>query len=78
MQTYGAQLQLPLPRRMKGRPPVYPWASMAVGESFFVPLTEANLRNQIGKANQTHHPRHFVLRKRKERGREGYRVWRDR
>jgi hypothetical protein len=44
-----------------GRPPKYPWRTIAVGESFFAPgQTSTVLQNT---ARRYHHPRRYTCRK---------------
>lgn len=51
----------PLPKNKGGRPPKYPWRTVQVGESFFVPnRTSQSLHRDISRLFK---PRRFKCRK---------------
>ena len=61
--------------RGPGREAIYPWRSMKVGDSFFVPIGETykGIRGAASSATQRLAPKRFSARKVEG----GIRVWRD-
>jgi len=56
----------------RGRPPKYPWRTIAIGESFFAPaITSNQLQNT---ARKYHQPKRFKCRKVMIKGVTGTRV----
>jgi hypothetical protein len=62
-------------RRRTGRPPLYPWRTMQVGQSFNFPphIGRDSARVRASQANKVLAPKKFVVRK---YGDEGYCCWR--
>ena len=57
----------------------YPWRTMAVGDSFFVPATNSNSLTSVSRANKTYAPKRFLSRRLESDevyGAPGWRVWR--
>jgi len=83
---FTVQVNVPLPARTgpKGlvRGSKYPFATMEIGASFFVPSTEdkpvkaATLRSAVGAYMKNDKSRRFAVRQVNEDGVDGVRVWR--
>ena len=57
-----------------GRPPKYPWRTMAIGESF---ISFSSHQNSLCQAARLYHaPRKFKTKKVLLKGVQGVRVWR--
>lgn len=69
---------VPIPsRRNIGRPSIYPWASMQVGDSFFAPIGKGKAGVAKGSYNaQKLHGIKLTTRSVTENGRAGVRIWR--
>ncbi len=59
--------------RPPGRPPLYPWRTMEIGDSFFVPNKTPRTMH---KSTRGYRPMKFRCRSVVCRGVEGTRVWR--
>lgn len=54
---------IPMPDAQPGRPPKYPWTTMAVGESFVLPAPNiASARAHCNGANTRYEGRKFLCR----------------
>ena len=56
-----------------GRPPIYPWQEMEVGDSFLVSSDSRRIRNIASVTNRRHPLKRFAVRKQPD---GMYRVWR--
>lgn len=65
---------VPMPADTRGVPMKYPWKSMQVGDSFFVPTNKKTFTAHA-YATRTLGYR-FVTKQTVESGRKGFRVWR--
>jgi hypothetical protein len=66
---------IPVPPR-RGRPPKYDFGALAVGESFFAPVSSANLNGCARRARASLPGRSFTVRAVTENGTRGARCWR--
>lgn len=66
-------------RHLKPREPKYPWASMRVGDSFFVPLPVGrSFTAHNGQMKRKPDNGRYEVRRVTENGNAGVRVWRTR
>jgi len=73
MSEYKIEKDVPLPEAYQGgRKTIYPYASMEVGDSFFVPNTT---QRQISGSVQTYQKLHGVKFATRKDG-DGVRIWR--
>jgi len=82
---YHIQKEIPIPDRKRGGRPKYPWQSMDLGDSFFVPCRgkppdtqRALIRRLLSSANvqRIHYGTRFTARSVTENDVVGVRVWR--
>lgn len=66
---------IPIPKRVHGRPSRFPFAEMGVGDSFFVSVAYEDIRNTVRHWSKAHKVK-FVCRAVVEEGMTGTRVWR--
>jgi len=74
-------IEIPAPKRGRGRPPKYPWAEMEIGDSFFVEAQEGrsieNQQRSLSASGRSYGVRKHVGMKFRTRTVEGgVRVWR--
>jgi hypothetical protein len=71
--AYKIETGIPMPHRNAGpgATPKYPWASMEIGQSFFVSNPPKYFQSMVGHAGRLH-KRKFTYRKMED----GVRVWR--
>lgn len=62
-------ITLPKPFR-PGKPPIYPWEDMEIGDSFVAP---SKVKSSVVAANRRHSPMKFTCR---DMGDGKFRVWR--
>lgn len=60
-----------VPPKCAGRPCIYPWEKMKVGDSFFIKMEQKSISGAATGYGSRHHMR-FVTRKEKS----GTRIWR--
>jgi hypothetical protein len=77
--TYAIQSGIPLPAAGVGKRSRFPFRSMAVGDSFFVPAVDAppkTVRQAVRTQHQLHGGARYTSRECTELGVHGIRVWR--
>jgi len=73
--SYEIENNVPMPDRRNGKPPKYPLSQLEVGQSFWVPLTDAtpeSIRTAAANASRRYQGRKFATRTEGN----GVRVWR--
>jgi hypothetical protein len=72
--TIDRNVEIPVPAKNSGRPPIYPWRKLAIGDSFFAP---GKTHQTLGATAGTRGPGIKVTtRAVTENGVSGVRVWR--
>ena len=74
---YLIEKNVPMPERRLGRPPIYPFSTMEVGESVFIADPKANgaKSSACGTGNKRKGKR-FSSRRLTENDQRGVRIWR--
>lgn len=69
---------VPMPNPKGGRPPVYPWRDMAVGDSFAVPVPSGrgSAQRSAARLQAKRHGGRYTCRTRVEDGVRVVRIWR--
>lgn len=72
---YDIEKDLEMPKSLgqKGRPRIYPWDKMSVGDSFFV--ADQNDKGKVAVAASIYGKKHGLRLSLKNEG-DGFRVWR--
>lgn len=75
MLKFKAEKGVPIPKRSGGATQIYPWDTMEIDESFFVPMPGGKAHPSVAGAGRRY-GRKFTARVLTEGGVKGARIWR--